>query len=312
LETPDFARRGSDLHFVMDSTAKTARIMNIGTSEIKYWVAEKSDPGLYIVPDEGPTTIHGNSSERMMLLLLANASAGQYSFHLKTNMNDDKRVVVDVPNLELLRRQSAERSSEVLGGLNQHLALAQERSFPSGEDPKSLDSLALAAYKVVEKELPALPSAAKWVVVADALSAVSLNSIAAEALRKAEAISVKAVQSPSAQDVAMRVQLKTPEKKIFLITPIHKYPGKQSDAGSSTKIQAPGAVVNSLVMPIIVKNSASSSRTSLELAERMKKIPNLASSGFSLEGEVNFANGKTQEANEAFRKANAIERGVAP
>lgn len=307
LETPDFVRSGDDLHFVMDSAAKNARIMNIGTADIKYWFAEKSDPALYIVPDEGPATVAGNSSQNIKFLLLANAKASQYSFRLKTSMEDDKRVIVDVPDLDRLRQQTAMLSRDILSELNQHLAKVETTPASAGLDPRSPEALASVAYNAVAKNLPGLPGAAKWVVTADALSAASLNKIAVEALRKAEAVSVEAVRSTSAQDVATRVQFKTAEKQIFLNVPMQKVPGKQSEIKFTPLNQSSHEAATAAIMPLIVKSSTSSLRTSLELAERMKQVPSLASAGFTLEGEVKSANGDAQAAKIAFKKAIAIE-----
>lgn len=307
LETPDFERRGDDWHFVMDSVAKNARILNIGTADIKYWFAEKSDPALYLVPDEGPATVVGNSSQNVKFLLLANAKANQYSFHLKTSMHDDRRVIVDVPDLDRLRQQMAVLSRSILRDLNQHLAKYETTPISAGQEQKSPVVLASVAYKSVEKNLPGLPSSATWVITADALSAASLNKIAIEALRKAEAVSIDAVRSTSVQDVATRILFKTEEQQIFRNVPMQKLPGKQGGLESTPLDRLPHDAGVEANMRLILKDSASSSRTSLELAERMKRVPSLAGSGFILEGEVQSASGDAQAADIAFKKAFAIE-----
>jgi len=286
LETPDFERRGDDWYFVMDSAAKNARILNIGTADIKYWFAEKSDPALYLVPDEGPATVASNSSQNVKFLLLANAKSKQYSFHLKTSMHDDRRIIVDVPDLDGLRQQMVALSQNILSDLNQHLAMLETTPISAGQEQKGTRQspavLASVAYKRVEKNQPGLPSAATWLITADALSAASLNKIAIEALRKAEAGTPDAVRSTSVQDVATRIQFKTKTNR-----------SAQEAEWASIRF--------------ILKSNAFSSRTSLELAERMKRIPSLAGAGFTLEGEVQSASGDAQAADIAFKKAFAIE-----
>ncbi|MHA6830522.1 alpha/beta fold hydrolase [Ralstonia pseudosolanacearum] len=298
LETPDFVRNGDDWHFVMDSSAKTARVMNLGTAKLTYWFAEKTDPALYIVPDDGPTTVAGNSSQNVKLLLLANAKEKQYSFRLKTSENDDEHVIVDVPNLDHLRQQTAALSKSVVADLNSQLA-----SIPV--DQASPEVLATTAYKSVEKNLPDLPPAAKWVVTADVLSANSMDKIAAAALNRANAESPKVIHSTSVQDLTTRVQRGTTDKQILFqiprqtngpnaIDPTAKFP-PISKSGPDTPA------------PVIFKIDAASRGASLELAERMKRIPSLAGTGFTLEGAVKSATGDSRAANVAFKKALMIE-----
>lgn len=294
LETPDFVRDGDDWHFVMDSSAKTARVMNLGTANLTYWFAEKTDPALYIFPDDGPSTVAGNSSQNVRLLLLANAKQKQYSFRLKTSANDDEHVIVDVPDLDRVRQQTAALSKSIVADLNNQLA-----SIPA--DQASPEILASTAYKTVEKNLPDLPPAAKWVITADALSATSMDKIAAVALNKANAESPKMVRSVSVQDLTTRVQRGTAGQQILfeiphqkVLDPATKFPPIQKSAPDSPA-------------PVIFKIDEASPGVSLELAERMKRIPSLAGTGFTLEGAVKSARGDSKAADVAFKKALTLE-----
>ena len=294
LETPDFVRNGDDWHFVMDSSAKTARVMNLGTANLTYWFAEKTDPGLYIFPDDGPSTVAGNSSQNVRLLLLANAKQTQYSFRLKTSANDDEHVIVDVPDLDRVRQQTAALSKSIIADLNSQLALIPaEQANP--------EILASTAYKTVEKNLPDLPPAAKWIVTADALSATSMDKIAAVALNKANAESPKVIRSVSVQDLTTRVQRGTAGQEILfevphqkVLDPTVKIPPIQKSAPDSPA-------------PVIFKIDKASPSISLELAERMKRIPSLAGTGFTLEGTVKSATGDSKAADFAFKRAMMIE-----
>lgn len=299
LETPDFVRNGDDWHFTMDSSAKTARVMNLGTANLTYWFAEKTDPALYIVPDDGPTTVAGNSSQNVkLLLLLANAKEKQYSFRLKTSANDDEHVIVDVPDLDRVRQQTAALSKSIVADLNSQLA-----SIPA--DQASPEILATTAYKTVEKNLPDLPPAAKWVVTADVLSATSLDKIAAAALNRANAESPKVVHSSSVQDLTTRVQRGTTDQQILFEVPRQKNNPKALDPTAKfLPIHKSGPDTPE---PLIFKIDGASPGVSLELAERMKRIPSLAGTGFTLEGAVKSATGDSKAADVAFKKALTIE-----
>ncbi|KGV20100.1 alpha/beta hydrolase family protein [Burkholderia pseudomallei TSV 43] len=298
LETPDFVRDGDDWHFVMDSSAKTARVMNLGTANLTYWFAEKTDPALYIVPDDGPATVAGNSIQNVKLLLLANAKEKQYSFRLKTSANDDEHVIVDVPDLERVRQQTAALSKSIVADMNSQLA-----SIPA--DKASPEVLATTAYKTVEKNLPDLPPAAKWVITADVLSATSMDKIAAVALNRANAESPKVVHSTSVQDVATRVQRGTTDQQILFEVPRQKRDLKVLDP--TAKFLPNQKSGPDTVAPVIFKIEGASPGASLELAERMKRIPSLAGTGFTLEGAVKSATGDSKAANVAFKKALMIE-----
>lgn len=298
LETPDFVRDGDDWHFVMDSSAKTARVMNLGTANLTYWFAEKTDSALYIFPDDGPSTVAGNSSQNVRLLLLANAKQKQYSFRLKTSANDDEHVIVDVPDLDRVRQQTVALSTSIVADLNKQLA-----SIPA--DQANPEILASTAYKTVEKNLPDLPPAAKWVVTADVLSATSMDKIAAVALNRANAESPKVVRSISVQDLTTRVQRGTAGQQIHFEVPGQKDHLKVLDPTTRfLPMQKSGPDSSA---PVIFKIDKSSPRISLELAEQMKRIPSLAGTGFALEGTVKSATGDSQAADVAFKKALSIE-----
>jgi len=294
LETPDFVRNGDDWHFVMDSSAKTARVMNLGTAKLTYWFAEKTDPALYIVPDDGPSTVAGKSSQNVRFLLLANAKEKQYAFRLKTSENDDEHVIVDVPDLDRVRQQTAALSKSIVADLNNQLA-----SIPA--DQANPEILASTAYKTVEKNLPDLPPAAKWVVTADALSATSMDKIAAVALNKANAESPKVVRSISVQDLTTRVQRGTAGQQILFEVPHQKV------LDPTVKFLPIQKIAPDSPAPVIFKIDEASPGASLELAERMKRIPSLAGTGFTLEGVVKSAAGDSKAADAAFKKALTIE-----
>ncbi len=298
LETPDFVRNGEDWHFVMDSSAKMARVMNLGTANLTYWFAEKTDPALYIFPDDGPSTIPGNGSQNVRLLLLANAKQKQYSFRLKTSANDDEHVIVDVPDLDRVRQQAAALSNSIVVDLNSQLT-----SIPL--DQASPEVLATIAYKSVERSLPDLPPAAKWVVTADALSATSMDKIAAAALNRANAESPKVIRSISVQDLTTRVQRGTAGQQIHFEVPRQKDHLEVLDP--TTRFLPMQKSGPDSLAPVIFKIDKSSPRISLELAEQMKRIPSLAGTGFTLEGTVKSATGDSQAADVAFKKALSIE-----
>ncbi|MFC4707029.1 esterase/lipase family protein [Paraburkholderia caffeinitolerans] len=306
LEMPDFTRHDDGWHFLMDSNMKTARIMNLGSADLKYWIADKKDAALYILPDESGATLAGESSQNLKLLLMLNAKASRYTFHLKTNTDEDETIVVDVPDIDRIRQQTSALAQDMLSNINSYLASSDQNGASANE--VSTDKLASVAYKTIDENLPDLPGGEKWVVTADLLSAASLDTVAAQALRKADISSDKAARSPYVLNLATHLQRVTRETQFFKGAPPQEFNNYKLNQLSPNKAFEEQSDTSGQEM---FKGDANTRRLSIELAENMKKFPNLAESGDRLEASVKPATGDRGLSVGDFTKEVAIGKNPA-
>ncbi|WP_426342540.1 hypothetical protein ACN9MZ_13145 [Pseudoduganella sp. S-14] len=191
LDTPDFQQKDDRLQFTMNAAQGSARLMNRGRATLKYWVANKSSPSLYIVPGESPQSIGGNQMQQVDFLLLADANDSSYDLTLKTDpeLPQELNVKVVVSNLNEIRSRHASQVALMLNNVEAFLAdqeTASEFAKLPANDPKAMSKIAEVAFNSVTASNAALSDSAKWVIVADSLATARIGRAAGIAINKAE------------------------------------------------------------------------------------------------------------------------------
>lgn len=292
LEMPDFVPAGEAYTFDMTAAQRPARLVNGGRSKLKFTVAEVSDPGLYIVPDDTPRELPGEQTQRLMLNLLAGASASEYRFLLRTDLPSEHRVVVRVPDIQAIRKQQAELLGSIVRDLNAHLDdprnTAALQALPAG-DERAYKIPADVAFAAVKRQSPNLSDSANWLVTADLLAAANWPRMAATALRQAEAVSLATANAPSAQSLAGAVAGQSGLAKIFNRAP--------TPPASPTKPK-----------PLKWLDSSAQQEHSMRLAVQLNRVPALAAAGLSLRGDVLEQQGSQAAARQAYVEAARLER----
>lgn len=289
LDTPDFTPEGDHFVFKLDARQRNARLVNAGRGNLRYTVAEVSDPSLYIVPDDTPKDIRGEETQRLGLNLLAGAEASEYTFVLRSDVPSEQKVVVRVPDIEVIRRGHAQLVGTVMNAMNAHLADPKNAAALKGlPDPKAYDEAARVAFDAIAKQSPDLPANANWIVTADMLSSANWPQFAVSALRRAETVSAATAGTPSAQRLAGIVAAQSGVMRIFTTT--------------STPI-APTTTPKTLRW----LGSSKQAEDSVLLASRLQQVPALRAAGLSLEGDVMRFKGDNDAALKAYVAAESIE-----
>jgi pimeloyl-ACP methyl ester carboxylesterase len=303
LDTPDFLPEDDHFAFILDARQRNARLVNAGRARLKFRVEQVSDTDLFIVPDDD--VIPGEGNQSLRLNLLAGADKATYEFFLSSDVPSKQRIVVHVPDLDRIRQQHADGVHAVVRALNEYLAdpaqAAAIEALPSEEGTAVRKKVTKVAFDAMAKVVPGLPPAANWILTADALSSANWATLAAAALRQADAASSQTAGQPSAQRLARRIELQTGDKQLFI-----------KGATTANDPKAPPTAPQ----PSLVKISASTSSwlngadkldASTQLASRLKRIPALRATGLSLEGDVLRAKGLPDAARSAYEEASTIE-----
>lgn len=286
LEVPDFTKEGDAYVVTMESNLRDVRLHNPGKNNVSYTVSEVSSPSLYINPDDTPRVLGGEEKGKLTLLLLAGALKSEYRFRLMSDIPTDYHVIVRVPNVDAISRARAAQVEQVLSAMNNYLS--DERNYfevkkLAANDPTARDRLAKVAYDAVAVQSKDVASAANWLITADLLASANWPQLSMSALRAAEAVSAKTAVSPSAQALAGSVAAQAGEKKVFVNvpTPVVKR------AAPSPSWLVPGAKTDDASL----------------LATRLKGLDAYRALGYSLEGDLEEANGNRVAAMRAYSRA---------
>jgi pimeloyl-ACP methyl ester carboxylesterase len=293
LETPDFTIEGTNSVFVLTNVygKQSARLVNAGGGPLKFTLAE-IDPGLLLWPDDTPKPIAKQSTTNIGVALSRAASKKEYPFVLRTDIEPDRHVIVRVPDPAALNAQQTEAAANVAQRIKDTLSdpvqLVNFRQAPT-DDKGVPNAIVEIARSEIAKQNPNIPTSAQWVLSADLLNSLNWPSLAAEALRNAEKASPTVTKMPSVQYLAGLVSVQSGEKAIFSSgTPIF-----DKTELSSLRVKQPLATIEYFDL-------------STDVANRMRDVPALRVYGFSLQGDVEKAQGNRQAARKSFEAAAAI------
>jgi hypothetical protein len=293
LETPDFTQEGDAAVFVLhDALGKqTARLVNSGGSPLTFTLAEISDPTkLFLWPDDTPEDIKPHDKVTLSVALSRSATANEYRFTIRTPIAD-KKVIVRVPDLAALEAQRAAVAHQVATDIQATLNDPQlrQRLLTAPQDASS-EAIVQIAKAAVSKQASGLPDQARWVLTADLLSATNWPTLAARALRNAEAIAPSTARNPAVQQLAGIVAAQSGDHEIFKASP--------------TSVASPETLAAwKVAQPLAAPANAAVATT---LASQMKSIDTLKGFGFSLEGDLQQATGNTTAAQTAYTQAAKI------
>jgi len=292
LETPDFTTEGDDAAIALTNPFGTqpARLVNMGRRKLTYTIAEISDPGLHLWPDDTPRELLPNKPQVMHLALGFGARATEYHFKLRTDVSPERLVVVRVPNLPQLIQQQVAVVDEAAGDLDR--SLGEGDGSGTIPDDAASDLVLKTVLRAVAQHTPNLPESGRWVHAAEVLNALNWPALAARALREAERASPAIVKMPSVQNLANEVARSSGETRIFENATTGVF-----DPALSPRVIEPGDWLR----------SEASARKALELARSMQNLPSLRGAGFSLQGDAQRTLGDTTGARESYRKAASIQ-----
>jgi pimeloyl-ACP methyl ester carboxylesterase len=291
LETPDFVTEGDHLLYRVRSVSNNARLVNIGRGRLTLTVTELSDEKLFVTPREMPVEIPGEQTRPLGVHLLLGATANKYEFFLKTNEPAQRRVIVEITDLNALKEEGVILRDKVTTRFSAILSDPKNASFADLKpgDEKALGELSAAAFDVIKKEFPDADPLATWLLTANVLAGSNWPQISAAALRRAEANTRNIAAWPPAQSFAGQLAGQLGTKQIF--------------------VNAPTPEVKEL--PILAQTPYWTSKDQIANAEAlaglMKKFPTFRPYGLSLEGDILTARGDKQGAFRAYRESATLQ-----
>jgi pimeloyl-ACP methyl ester carboxylesterase len=281
LETPDFTVEGDHDVFVLhDALGKqNARLVNSGGGPLTFTLADISDPTqLFLWPDDTPEDIKAHDKVALGVALSRAATAREYRFTIRTP-NEDTKVVVRVPDLAAMKAQQSATANAVAKEMQASLGDPQQRERWLAASPDTpSDALVQIAHAAVSKQAPDLPDQARWVLTADLLAATNWPTLAARALRNAEAIAPSTARNPAVQHLAGIVAAQSGDREIF--------------KSSATPVASP--------------ETLATWKVAQPLAGQMQSIPALKGFGLSLEGDLQQSKGNATAAETAYTEAAKI------
>ena len=297
LETPDFIPEGDHFVFHTSNPSAEARLVNAGGSKLTFTLAQKSDPYLYLTPDDTPRNIPARKTQLMHILLMAGAKAPEYRFILQSDVSPDKIVLVRVDNIAALSMKQAKLGQSVLTEVNAMLGdqntIRKFNALPAEESATTAEAAVInAAQNAIARETSGLPESAQLVLAASVLNASNWSQLAAGALQQAEKLSPATAQSSSVRWLAGAIA------------------AESGDAHILATIDTPEVKLDELPETGIVEQSIKQgqSDTLRQLAFRLKQVSVLKPIGFSLEGDISAATGNKQAAHTAYTTAESIAR----
>ncbi|HVW04716.1 MAG TPA: hypothetical protein VHB78_06885 [Vicinamibacterales bacterium] len=293
LETPDFTVEGDHDVFVLhDALGKqNARLVNSGGGPLTFTLADISDPTqLFLWPDDTPEDIKAHDKVALGVALSRAATAREYRFTIRTP-NEDTKVVVRVPDLAAMKAQQSATANAVAKEMHASLGDPQQRERWLAASPDTpSDALVQIAHAAVSKQAPDLPDQARWVLTADLLAATNWPTLAARALRNAEAIAPSTARNPAVQHLAGIVAAQSGDREIF--------------KSSATPVASPETLATwKVAQPLTEPANAAVATT---LAGQMQSIPALKGFGLSLEGDLQQSKGNATAAETAYTEAAKI------
>jgi hypothetical protein len=307
LATPDFVPESD--HWTYELTdpngRNVARLINNGTRKLNYTIEQISDPKLMVLPDDTPKDIPAGHSDDLQLVLMRGTLQPEYRFTLSVPPLADRIVVVHIKDVPAVQAKLDAVTREVTTQVTNYLAsppnvarlnqLTREQQFAKVAD---------VAAASISKSAPDLPAAARWVVTADALSALGMLAPANAALLNAKQASPRIASAPSAQLVAGIISAKSGEPNVLRDTSTVPELGVQGQV-----VYADVQHAQVTVSPEIKAgaHAASDLHARSDLSAKLQRVPSLQAYGYNMQGDVLWAQGHATAAKKAYQNASAIQ-----
>jgi pimeloyl-ACP methyl ester carboxylesterase len=295
LETPDFAPEDGKLVYLLKgpTSVRSARLVNAGGGKLSYTLAQV-DPDLHLWPIDTPKDIPPRKTEDLHIGLGWGADKTEYTFMLKSDVTEDKVVVVKVPDIAAYRsiqaKLAASATSEVSRFLSSKEIASELASLPEN-DASVPARIVEVTRKAIARSNPDLPAYAHLILAADFLAASNWPDLAVVALREAERQSPAVANAPATQRLAGIVRAQSGTEKIFANAP-------------TPKLDLAGVPKSDLLLRLVAAKQMDAPDS---LAEQMQKIPALKAYGLTLEGDIHSARGETRKAQESYISASKVK-----
>lgn len=307
LTTPDFQQEGD--HWTYELTDPNgrnhARLVNNGGHKLNYTIVRISDPTLMVLPEDTPKAIPARHSDDLKLVLTRGQLQKEYRFTLSVPPLDDRLIVVRIKDIEAVQAKQDDLvrgvTAQVADFLSSPENVAALTRLPRDEQ---FAKVADVAGQSVAKAAPDLPAAAKWVVTADALASLGMLSPANTALQNAAQASPRIAAAPSARKVASIIAAKSGKPDVFEAT------------GSAMANDDGKWPVYADVKHVTVEITKVDKPTDIDpgdfharanLSAKLQTVPSLQADGYSMKGDVLWAQGDAAAAKEAYQDATRIQ-----
>lgn len=308
LATPDFQQEGD--HWTYELTdpngRNDARLVNNGDRKLNYTIEQISDPMLMVLPDDTPKDIPARHSDDLKLVLMRGQLQKEYRFTLSVPPLPDRSIVVHIKDVEAVQAKQDQVVRDVTAQVANYLS-SSDNVAALNQLPKEQQFARIAdvAGQSVAKASPELPEAARWVVTADALASLGLLSPANAALQNAAQASPRIAKAPSARRIADMVSIQSGKPEVLEAVgtpPSHGDPKHPVYADIQHVVVVGDMKVAS---PAAMATEDLHART--ELSTKMQAVPSLKAYGYSMKGDVLWAKGDAQAAQQAYQDASNVQ-----
>jgi len=229
---------------------------------------------------------------RMSVGLGFGAPIKEYRFVLQSDVSKDQVVVVRANNLSDLTQKQSRVLDSIATELNAKLQHpATIKRLKEGSKVEAEAELTETVRNALARENRELPESAQWLFAASFLNASNWPTLAAGALRRAEAASPATAKSSSARWLAGAIAAQSGVERVFA-------------TAETPKLRPEEVPKPQLVWRMTERGQA---EPYSQMAIRLQQIPSLKPYGFSLEGDLQLAKGNRQAAYDAYNAAASID-----
>lgn len=308
LTTPDFVPEGDHWSYELtDPNGKNvARLINNGARKLSYTVELISDPKLMVLPYDTPKDIPANHSDELNLVLMRGTLQPEYRFTLSVPPLGDRLVVVRIKDIGAVQAKLDAVTREVTTQVANYLSSPENvATLKKLSKDQQFARVADLAGESIARSAPDLPAAAKWVLTADTLSSLGLLAPANVALLNARMASPRIVAAPSTQMVASVIAAKSGDPSVLQAA--QEVPSLGLDGRVVyADVQHAQIAVSPAIRPEQIEAGDLHARS--ELSGKMQGVPSLKAYGYSMKGDVLWAQGNTAAAQSAYQNASKIQR----
>lgn len=268
-----------------------AKLTNRSALKQSYRIIRPDNSTLFISPESDFRTVAAGASEELRMLPIGELKP-EYFFELKLASTPARKVVVKIPDLQAALAQRAERSTQLVAGINAFLGSQPDPvAFNALPEQERNQHMAEVAFQLASDQNPGAPENVNWVVAADALSRVGLPSTATAALQQAEKGSPQLAHSATVRNLASIIAGQSGKDDVLTTIPT---PGPQASVQPevSTELQHTSVVDR---------------REWRQLAERLESVPGMESEALSIKGDVQAASGNQAAATVLYRRAAVLQ-----
>jgi len=307
LSTPDFQPEGAHWTYELtDPNGKNdARLINNGARKLNYTIGQISDSHLLVLPDDTPKDIPAQHSDNLKLVLMRGPLQKEYHFTLSVPPLDDRLIVVRIKDVEGVQAKQNAVIRQVTAQVTDYLSssdnIAELTRLPREQQ---FAKIADVAGESVSRTAPELPSAAKWVLTADALASLGLLTPANTALQNAQQASPRIVSTQGAQMVANVISAKSGVPNV-LRDPALELPKGEPGQMVSADMTYARVTISSVTRPRGL--GVDDLHAWSDLSSRMQAVPSLKAYGLSMKGDMLWAQGDVTAARDAYQKASNIQ-----